>query len=367
MPSFLLFAVLALAFAIMMQKLMHFEASYSSADIGILSAGLTIVVTGANSGVGFASADHFVQAGAAKVVVMACRNMLKCDAARDKIVQKSPDSNTKIIPLELDLASKASIEAFASILPDRLRDLMGEKEGDSIPPIDVLMNNAGIFNGSPHKEFIEGIESHLWVNHLAHVKLTHLLWPNLVEGNGRVVTISSISALLAFSPNNWWFEDQAVSFSEKWNPVPENLRMYARSKRANLFFAHELQRRFSPEISAVSSHPGYSRTEIFMNAAKSTPSWFAKGITKGIATNTYGSMSPADASLTQVWAAIDHREIPSGWYVGPKWLTFGEPVAIGPIMNNKTSAHYWPLSLDDSETLWDQSLKTLGITEFGSV
>jgi NAD(P)-dependent dehydrogenase (short-subunit alcohol dehydrogenase family) len=362
MPSFLLFAVAALAFAVMMQKLMHFEASYSSADIAKLSAGLTVVVTGANSGVGFASADHFVQAGTAKVVIMACRNVHKCDAARDKIVQKSPDSSTKIIPLQLDLANKTSIEDFASILPHRLRELMGEEESDAIPPIDILMNNAGIFASSQRKEFIEGIESHIWVNHLAHVLLTHLLWPNLLEGNGRVVTISSITALLGFSPNDWWFEDHVDSFLEKWNPVPDVARLYARSKRANLFFAHELHRRFSPEISAVSSHPGYSRTEIWSNGAKGMPGWFAKAIQ----TNLYGSMSPADASLTQVWAAIDHQEIPSGWYVGPKWLTFGEPVAIGPIMS-KSSAHYWPLSSDDSETLWDLSLETLGITEFGSV
>jgi hypothetical protein len=50
MSSFLLLAVLALAFAVLMQKLMHFEAKYSSADIAILSAGLTVVITGANSG-----------------------------------------------------------------------------------------------------------------------------------------------------------------------------------------------------------------------------------------------------------------------------------------------------------------------------
>lgn len=361
MSSFLLFAMAAMAFAVMMQNLMHFEASYSSADIAKLSAGLTVVVTGANSGVGFASADHFVQAGTAKVIVMACRNVHKCDAARDKIVQKSPDSSTKIIPLQLDLANKTSIEDFASILPDRLREFMGEEEGDAIPPIDVLMNNAGIFASSPHKEFIEGIESHIWVNHLAHVLLTHLLWPNLVEGKGRVVTISSIAALLAFSPTDWWFEDHVDSFLEKWNPIHEGVRLYARSKRANLFFAHELHRRYS-DISAVSSHPGYSRTEIWNNGAKFMPDWYAKGIQ----TNKYGSMSPADASLTQVWAAIDHQDIPSGWYVGPKWLVYGEPVAIGPIMN-KLSAHYWPLSSDDSETLWDQSLKTLGIIEFGSV
>jgi NAD(P)-dependent dehydrogenase (short-subunit alcohol dehydrogenase family) len=203
--------------------------------------------------------DHFVQAGTAKVVVMACRNVHKCDAARDKIVQKSPDSRTKIIPIQLDLANKTSIEDFASILPDRLRDLKGEEAGDSIPTIDVLMNNAGIFASSPYKEFIEGIESHLWVNHLAHVFLTHLLWPNLVEGKGRVVTISSITALLPFSPNDWWSEDHVVSFL---NPFHEGLRMYARSKRANILFAHELHRRFSPDVSAVSSHPGISWTQI---------------------------------------------------------------------------------------------------------
>jgi NAD(P)-dependent dehydrogenase (short-subunit alcohol dehydrogenase family) len=155
MSSFLLFAAVALALALMMKKLMHFEASYSSADIAKLSAGLTVVVTGANSGVGFASADHFVQAGTAKVVVMACRNVHKCDEARDKIVQKSPNSSTKIIPLQLDLANKTSIEKFASILPDRLRELMGEEEGDAIPSIDALMDNAGVFARLPHKGCVE--------------------------------------------------------------------------------------------------------------------------------------------------------------------------------------------------------------------
>lgn len=340
--------------------------SFSVEDISSLSSGMTIVVTGANSGLGYATVEHLVQAGTAEVVIMACRSMDRCERAREEILSTSA-SKTRVVPVPLDLASRKSIEAAA----DRIQMLVlfEHEEGAAPEPIHALINNAGVMGAWKSREYIENenVETHVWVNHVGHALLTHLLWPNLVAGSARIVSISSVAALTPFDASQSWFppieeKDEQPDKAALWKHVYDTfdgIRYYAISKRANLKFATELHDRYHPLVSSVGSHPGYSRTNLI---ARWNFPLVPDVLKKFICVNRLGSMDPKEGSLTQLRAALDREGVPSGSYVGPTLLATGKPVVVG---NLTDSIHHWPFSRDQSRVLWDQTLSVLGISEFG--
>jgi NAD(P)-dependent dehydrogenase (short-subunit alcohol dehydrogenase family) len=340
--------------------------SFSVEDIFSLSSGMTIVVTGANSGLGYATVDHLVQAGTAEVVIMACRSMERCERAREEILSTSNASKTRVVPIPLDLASRESIVAAT----DRIQKLVlfEREEGVAPEPIHALINNAGVMGAWKSREYIENVETHVWVNHVGHALLTHLLWPNLVAGSARIVSISSAAALTPFDASEGWFppieeKDEQPDEVAWWKHVYDTfdgIRYYAISKRANLKFATELHDRYYPLVSSVGSHPGYSRTELI---ARWNFPLIPEVFKKLLQTNRLGSMDPKEGSLTQLRAALDREGVPSGSYVGPTLLTIGKPVVVGNLADSVR--HHWPFSRDQSQALWDKTLSVLGISEFG--
>src|SRR5687767_538242 len=181
-------------------------------------AGRTIVVTGANSGLGYEGARAFAAKGAD--VVMACRNAEKGAGARAKIVAAHPGARVEV--MALDLASLASVRRFAEELSAR------------VERIDVLCNNAGVM-ALPRRETTDGFEMQIGTNHFGHFALTGLLLPKLLATPGaRVVTQSSG----AHRGGRMDFDDlHARRRYRKW-------AVYCQSKLANLLFAFELDRRF---------------------------------------------------------------------------------------------------------------------------
>ena len=138
-------------------------------------SGKTIIVTGANGGLGFETARYLVRAGAR--VVLACRDLAKAGAAVDTITASEPDAT--IEALELDLANLASVRSFA------------EKYLASHGELHVLCNNAGVM-ALPRRETADGFEMQIGTNHLGHFALTGLLLDCLLATPGaRVVTTSS--------------------------------------------------------------------------------------------------------------------------------------------------------------------------------
>src|SRR3954449_3211486 len=140
--------------------------------------GQTIVVTGANSGIGLAAARTFAQRGAH--VVLAVRSIEKGENAADGI-----DGDVEV--RGLDLADLSSVRAFADAW-----------KGD----IDVLVNNAGIM-AVPLARTIDGFESQIGTNHLGHFALTNLLLPQITK---RVVSVSSVMHLIgkiSLKDPNW--------------------------------------------------------------------------------------------------------------------------------------------------------------------
>ena len=202
------------------------------------------------------------------------------------------------------------------------------------------------------------------VNYLGHVLLTHLLWPTLESSKARVVSVSSIAALFPTDVVVGWDESDG-HWSDVFS-VTSGFVRYLRSKRANLAFAHELHQRMRASggneddgVSSVASHPGFTRTEIWSNGAKCLPSF----VSNFILSNTFFVMSSSQGALTQLWAALDRKNVPSGSYVGPRWWLYGNPVALGAIDNPSFPYHHSPLYNKDS--LWERTMNEVGIQTFG--
>ncbi|HCT78368.1 MAG TPA: short-chain dehydrogenase [Micromonosporaceae bacterium] len=188
--------------------------------------GRTVIVTGANSGLG-AQATR-VLAGAGAKVIMACRDPGRAQAMADAI-----DGDTEL--RELDLADLSSVRAFADGF-----------DGD----IDVLVNNAGVM-GVPEGATADGFERHIGTNHLGPFALTGLLINRVRD---RVVTISSGLHVLGTISDDLNWERRRY---QRW-------LAYAQSKLANLLFAYELQRRLAAagrRTISVAAHPGVAATE----------------------------------------------------------------------------------------------------------
>jgi NAD(P)-dependent dehydrogenase (short-subunit alcohol dehydrogenase family) len=198
--------------------------------------GRTAVITGANTGIGFETAQVLAQRGAA--VVLACRNPAKAADAATRIRAGAPDASVRT--LHLDLASQASVREAA----ERLR--AGHQR------IDLLVNNAGGVRPR-HAVTEDGFESTIATNHLGPFAFTGLVLDRLLATPGsRIVTVSSIG-----------HRRGAVNFDDlHFERGYRSQTAYFQSKLANLLFTYELQRRLTgTETIAVAAHPGNARTE----------------------------------------------------------------------------------------------------------
>jgi len=193
-----------------------------------VQSGRTVIVTGANSGIGFPTAQAFAEAGAH--VVLAVRDVARGEAAAEAI---SGDCEVR----QLDLADLSSVGAFANAWQGEL---------------SVLINNAGVMR-TPERRTADGFELQIGTNHLGHFALTNLLLPYITD---RVVTVASGAhrgGTISLEDLNW----QRRTY-RRW-------AAYQQSKLANLLFTLELQRRLSEVGSAVralAAHPGYAATNL---------------------------------------------------------------------------------------------------------
>ncbi|KAM8870160.1 retinol dehydrogenase 13 isoform 2-T2 [Spinachia spinachia] len=139
--------------------------------------GKTVLITGANTGIGKETSREMARRGAR--VVMACRDLTRAEQAAEDIRQSTGNGN--VVIRHLDLASVYSVTQFA-------KDFM-----DGEDRLDILINNAGVMM-CPRWLTEDGFETQLAVNHLGHFLLTNLLLPKLkTSGPSRVVTVSSIA------------------------------------------------------------------------------------------------------------------------------------------------------------------------------
>lgn len=207
--------------------------------------GRFVVVTGANSGLGFGLTKRLSAAGAD--VVMAIRDRAKGEAAIAAICRDVPSA--KLTIKRLDLSSLKSVAALSEELTAQGR------------PIDILINNAGIMTPPRRQETEECFESQFGVNHLGHFALTGRLLPLLrAAQSARVVTVSSLAA----TQRNLTFDDPNAS--NGYQPM----RSYGMAKLAQLMFAVELDRRSrlgNWGLMSNAAHPGLTKTNLLSGAS----------------------------------------------------------------------------------------------------
>ena len=199
--------------------------------------GKTVIITGANTGIGLETAVDMAQRGAR--VILACRNPEKGRAAVQVVKKRS--KNEAVMFAQLDLASLQSVRDFAT------RILNQE------PRIDILINNAGVLM-CPYSKTEDGFELQFGVNHLAHFLLTNLLLDRLKEApSARIINVSS----MGHKCGKINFDDlQSEKSYSKFGA-------YSQTKLANILFTRSLAQRLKDtKVTAYSLHPGVVRTEI---------------------------------------------------------------------------------------------------------
>ena len=244
-------------------------------------SGKIVIVTGANSGIGYEAALALALKGA--TVIMACRSFKKGETAAAQIRDQNPKG--KIILKHLDLADLSSVRSFANSFLDEFQQL------------DILVNNAGVM-AIPYRKTADGFEMQFGTNHLGHFLLTGLLIDLLKKTpKSRVVTVSSYAHILGRIN----FDDlNSEKRYQKW-------MAYGQSKLANLLFAYELQRRSANNAGSpisVAVHPGYAATNL-----QHTSSFFSF-------TNHFMAQSQEMGALPTLYAATS-PEIQGGEFIGP--------------------------------------------------
>ncbi|PPF65726.1 short-chain dehydrogenase [Clavibacter michiganensis] len=198
-------------------------------------AGRTVLVTGANGGVGFWTSVQLAAAGAR--VLLACRSAERGDAAARAVQARVPGADVEVVPL--DLARLDSVDACVAAVREDL---------------DAIVANAGVTPAGGHarhrRTTVDGFEEMMGTNALGHLALVAGLAPRLRD-RGRVVMLGSLAH--RFSPL-----DLGDLAGEGRMPA---LVRYGRSKTACMMLAAELDRRWRAAGSdriALSAHPGYA-------------------------------------------------------------------------------------------------------------
>ena len=298
---------------------------WKASDIPDLT-GRVAVVTGGNGGLGLATARQLAAHGA--LVVIGARNLAKAEAASKTILSASPGATVDIRPL--DLSSLASVTAFAA-----------EVRTD-YPAIHLLFNNAGVM-ACPEGKTADGFETQFGTNHLGHFVLTLRLLPALIAAGaagaaGAEARVVSTTSMARFTAGKFDLADlQLRGHYDPWTA-------YGISKRANLEFALELDRRMAGRgVRAFAADPGLSRTDLQPTAARSMKSFQHRFWE--IATRLVGQ-SALMGAMSQLRAATDPAAV-GGTLYAPRWFSFGAPVVTevkGRMADPAEQAALWELS-----------------------
>lgn len=283
--------------------------------------GKIVVVTGANSGLGYESAQALIRKGAH--VVIACRNQAKAAAAQEQLAVCAPDVSLDNIPL--DLSSLDSVRAFV------------ERFSGRYDRLDILMNNAGVM-APPRAETADGFELQFGTNHLGHFALTGLLMPALLATPGsRVVTVSSWAAYFGLMS----FGDLQAKRSY------QRYAVYCNSKLANMLYAFELQRRLAGATAgaiSVAAQPGLAHTSLQSNTVDASGSRLEGGV-YGVAMGVFSQSAEAGA-WPQLYAAT-MPDVRGGDFWGPQFAIRGAPrkQVVPPQAKSKAAAaRLWAVS-----------------------
>lgn len=254
-----------------MQALRNFFRPWSSTQ---RLDGKTVVITGANTGIGKETAIDLAKRGAR--VIMACRDMEKGQAALKEVVENSANEHVSL--MKLDLSDSKSIREFA--------DNVNKEE----EKLHILLNNAGVMV-CPFGKTADGFEMQIGVNHMGHFLLTYLLL-DLIKKSApaRIINVSSMAHL--FGSINLDDINSEKSYDKR--------AAYAQSKLANILFTRSLAKRLEGTgVTAYSLHPGVVQTDLWRHLSgpqqimMKVVSPFTKSSSQGAQTSIYCAVEPS--------------------------------------------------------------------------
>jgi len=279
----------------------------------------TVLITGANGGLGYETARYFAMHGA--TVILSSRSLEKGKAACELIQVEAP--HAKLYLLQLDLADSKSIERFSS----RVHELNVK--------IDILINNAGIM-AVPYALTKDGYESQIGVNHLGHFRLTALLF-DVLSDTARIVNISSMAHRQgSVNFKNFMYENG------RYSPFSA----YSRSKLCNLLYTEALADHITANqlsMIVVSAHPGVAKTGLFDTGKRSKVIQFFINL-------FLASVSTAEeGARPTIMAALDPQAVNANFY-GPSkndLVRLDTPIPLA--KDKKAQSDLWAYSIEKTK------------------
>jgi light-dependent protochlorophyllide reductase len=234
-----------------------------------MKATKTVIITGANTGLGFECAKAIASSNQQWHILMACRNLEKAKTAQEKLIELTDNQNISI--LELDLSSLQSVRNFVKNF-----------EQQQLPPLLGLVNNAGLQIMSGLEYTVDGFEKTFGTNHLGHFLLTNLLLDKF-QPNTKIVVVSSGThdpdSLEGKFNKPVWLGAEGMAYPKNKKEM-SGIQRYATSKLANLFFAYELSRRVILKNISVNAFDPAGVPDT--NLLQSIKNGFARGILRAI-------------------------------------------------------------------------------------
>jgi NAD(P)-dependent dehydrogenase (short-subunit alcohol dehydrogenase family) len=258
--------------------------------------GRRVVITGANSGIGFQTALELARRGAE--VILPARTEAKAHEASFRI--RTVVRGAKVIPEIIDLADQSSVRGFAARCIERFPG----------PSLDLLINNAGVMAIPTREVTVDGFERQFATNVLGPFALTALLFASIRPQPGsRIVTVSSIAG--AFGKIDF----DNLQGERRYSPM---MQAYAQSKLADLIFALEMHRKLTAAHSPILStaaHPGYANTNLQISGPGDDN--LSMKIMMGLMHSL--SQDAPHGALPTLFAAVSPTAEPGGYY-GPGGL-----------------------------------------------
>jgi WW domain-containing oxidoreductase len=256
---------------------------------GIDARGKIAVVTGASNGIGKETALTLVKAGAR--VFVPCRSLAQSKALVDELIRAATAANAtvqpgQLVPGVIDLNDFATVREFARAV---------RADAGLTGSLDILVLNAAIMAVPTRTASVQGVESQMGVDHLAHFLLVKLLMPVLLRSRGgaRVVCVSSLAHRIGTRA--------ALEDARLESAVYDPWIAYGNAKLANVLHARELHERYGASgLHAFSLHPGGIHTGLQTHVPWTTALYwrlatpfFFKNIPQGAATTVYCALHPA--------------------------------------------------------------------------
>lgn len=285
----------------------------------------TVLITGANSGIGKATAIGLAKQGA--TIIMVCRNKEKGEAARQEIIKESSNPN---IHLELcNLSSHASIKKCTAEIRSKYKS------------IDVLINNAGAIFGS-HQLTEDGLEQTFGLNHIGYFLFTHYVLDLVKAGKDkRIVNVASLAHKMVLGGIPW-------GDLQLRNVKYRQLNAYALSKLYNIYFTKILAQKLAAENTGITVnclHPG----TVFTGFGESGSKFFARLVKFG------GPLlaKPHNGAKTSIYLASS----PDVAKITGQYFAHGRQAHITRLAKNMESA----------QKIWDISMELTGLVQYGDL